>query len=338
MRNWVAIGAAESLAMLVPLRDEHRKCDDAELEEVAPEDFARYVQQLRGSDTTVVMVEPPHAPSMRDTFRSPIVRTSHATSVCVGWLRMTNEALRDYALRAVALHDRAGESARAIVLLAPREERYLQLLGELEGVARNASDVDVFRWTAERIRRTPMLRALRLGAGSMLFSGHGTPRGWLAYGGVSVSTLVGASEWDVDETCAAMFSLSCGTGAPVALPSHVDAQLHPAFADAVVARGVSGAAFAPLGDPLHANNRVLARALMRAMCAGHRNANLVLRDVLQRAESLHASLEGFAIVGDPEMPLRSAPGAVERGRAVFAPAVDAVLVPRGAALPNADQV
>jgi hypothetical protein len=64
---------------------------------------------------------------------------------------------------------------------------------------------------------------------------------------------------------------------------------------------------------------------MHAMCGN----GFCVREVLQ-ASMLRASLDGFAVVGDPELPMLSAPEAVERGQAVFAPAAGAVLVPRTA--------
>jgi len=62
---------------------------------------------------------------------------------------------------------------------------------------------------------------------------------------------------------------------------------------------------------------------MHAMCG----SSFCVREVLEQA-SMRASLDGFAVVGDPELPVHSAAGAVGRGRAVFAPAAGAVLVPR----------
>jgi hypothetical protein len=336
VRHWIAIGPAPSLSVLGPLRDEHLHAGSAELVEVAPKNFAQYVQNVRMPDTTVLMVEDPTVPSVRDLVRSPFVPTSHAQSVCVGWVRLGVSGLRAYALRAVALRARSREEARAIALLAPREDRYLQLLSELEVCASEAEHVSVFRWSAERIRREPLVRALRLGASAVVFSGHGTARGWFAYGGVSANTLGVGDAWESHQTCAVLFSLSCSTGAPVELPGVPGGVRELAFADGVVEKGIAGAVFAPLGNPLHAGSRVLARALVRAMLgatAGDRveadgGADDSLRAVLQRALLLGGSLEGCVVLGDPEMPLRATAGAVERGRAVFAPAADAVLVAR----------
>jgi len=323
MRKWVAIGPAPLLEMLAPLAAEHRRFGDAELVEVSSSNLARYVQSVCGPGTTVVIVESPFQPSMRERFKSPFVRLSNGSSVLVSWLRLDEERLRTYANRAATLLNRSMDQPRTVVLLASREQRYLQLLDELEGIAKDSTQLSLFRWSGERIRRTPLTSALKLGAAAILFNGHGAARGWFAYGGMSAEALAGKDAWSAEQASSVMFSLSCSTGSagPVAGPADGVPEL--GFADAVVARGAAGAVVAPVRDPLHANNRALARALMHAMCG----SSFCVREVLEQA-SMRASLDGFAVVGDPELPVHSAAGAVGRGRAVFAPAAGAVLVPR----------
>jgi len=324
MKKWVAIGPARLLEMLAPLADEHRRRGDAELVEVSSSQVSRYVHGVSGPGTSVVIVESPLHPSVRDQFRSPLVRSSNGSKVFVSWLRLDEERLGSYATRAVTLLNRPLDLPRAVVLLAAREQRYLQLLDELEGIAQRSAQLPLFRWSAERIRRTPLTGALKLGAAAILFSGHGTARGWHAYGGMSAKTLAGSDPWSAEQASSVLFSLSCSTGSagPVAGPP--DARPELGFADAVVATGAAGVVLAPVAEPLHASNRVLARALMRAICGD----GVCVREVLEQASMLNASLDGFAVIGDPELPMRSAAGAVERGRAVFAPAAGAVLVPR----------
>jgi hypothetical protein len=323
MRNWVAIGPAALLEMLAPLADEHRRFGNAELVEVSSSGLAQYVQSVSAPGTTVVIAESPLQPSVRELFKSPFVRSSNGSSVLVSWLRLDEGGLRTYAERAAALLNRSMDQPRTVVLLAAREQRYLQLLGELEGIAKHSTQLPLFRWSAERIRRTPLTSALKLGAAAILFSGHGTARGWFAYGGMSAKTLTGDDAWSAEQASSVIFSLSCSTGSAGPVAGLANGAPELGFADAVVAKGGAGAVVAPVGDPLHANNRVLARALMHAMCGN----SFWVREVLEQA-SMHASLDGFAVVGDPDLPMQSAPGAVRRGQAVLAPAAGAVLVPR----------
>ena len=325
MRKWVAIGPAPLLEMLAPLADEHRRFGNAELVEVSSGGLARYVQSVSAPGTTVVIAESPFQPSVRGRFTSPFVRSSNGSSVFVSWLRLDEERLGTYANRAATLLNRPMDQQRTVVLLASREQRYLQLLDDLEGIARHSTQLSLFRWSGERIRRTPLTSALKLGAAAILFSGHGTARGWFAYGGMSAETLTGNDAWSAEQASSVMFSLSCSTGSAGPVAGLADGAPELGFADAVLAKGAAGAVVAPVGDPLHANNRVLARALMHAMCGN----GFCVREVLQ-ASMLRASLDGFAVVGDPELPMLSAPEAVERGQAVFAPAAGAVLVPRTA--------
>ena len=330
MRKWVAIGPAPLLEMLAPLADEHRRFGDAELVAVSSRGLARYVQRVSEPGTTVVVVESPFEASVRGRFKSPFVRSSNGSGVFVSWLRLDEEQLGAYANRAATLLNRSTDQPRTVVLLAGREERYLQLLGELEGIANHSAQLPqfrrlpLFRWSGERIRRTPLTDALKLDAAAMLFCGHGSARGWFAYGGMGAKTLAGKDAWSADQASSVMFSLSCSTGSAELVAGPADGAPELGFADAVVAKGAAGAVVAPVGDPLHANNRVLARALMQAMCGG----SVCVREVLEQAFLLRAPLDGFAVIGDPELPVQSAAGAVERGQAVFAPAAGAVLAPR----------
>ncbi len=330
MRKWVAIGPAPLLGMLAPLADEHRRFGSAELVEVSSSGLARYVQRVSVAGTTVVIVENPFEASVRGRFKSPFVRSSNGSGVFVSWLRLDEEQLGAYANRAATLLNRSVDAPRTVVLLAGREQRYLQLLGELEGIANHSAQLPqfrplpLFRWSGERIRRTPLTDALKLGAAAILFSGHGTARGWFAYGGMSAKTLAGKDAWSADQASSVMFSLSCSTGSAEPVAGPADGAPGLGFADAVVAKGAAGAVVAPVGDPLHANNRALARALMQAMCGG----SVCVREVLEQAFLLRAPLDGFAVIGDPELPVHSAAGAAERGQAVYAPAAGAVLAPR----------
>src|SRR5690349_16930964 len=104
VRNWVAIGPASLLDMLVPLRDEHCRFGSAELVPVAPQDIKRFLNEFRAERTALLVVEDPTAPSVRDHFPSPMLHVDRApANVVVGWLRFDAQELADYARRAVAL-------------------------------------------------------------------------------------------------------------------------------------------------------------------------------------------------------------------------------------------
>jgi len=163
MRNWVAIGSAPLLEMLAPLADEHRRFGNAALVEVPSGGLVQYVQSVSTPDTTVVIAESPSQPSVRERFESPFVRTSNGSSVFVSWLRLDEERLRTYASRAATLLNRPRNQPRTVVLLAAREQRYLQLLDELAGIASHSTQLSLFRWSAERIRPTRLTSAKRGG-------------------------------------------------------------------------------------------------------------------------------------------------------------------------------
>jgi hypothetical protein len=118
-----------------------------------------------------------------------------------------------------------------------------------------------------------------------------------------------------------MFSLSCGAGQSRA-PDDKGHRL--GFAEGVIAYGAAGVVLAPLGDTLHENSRVLARALVQTLTDGRRS----LREILDAARSYGASLKGYTVIGDPALRAVSAPGAWRRGERVFAPAADTDLAPK----------
>lgn len=258
----------------------------------------------------VLVLEDPSQPSLRATAS----RRWHAPGPgpLTGWLRMDAAALAAYAARAVSVLHRADETPAALVLLGPREARYLTVLDELQACAAGASGLQALRWSAERIRKPPLLEALRLGAAAALYTGHGNRHGWLAYGGLACGDFVArAQPCSPDETTALFFALGCGGANP------------DGIADTLVAQGVAGAVLAPIGDPLHADNRLLAIALVKAMAQGHRALPRLLDAVSPTMVEMHGA--GYVVIGDPGLGAWGAPGSLARGLGVVAPAPDAVL-------------
>ena len=299
--------------MLVPLRDEHARFGPADLVPVESARIERFINEFHGEQTSLLVVEDADCPSLRERFPSPIT-----TERCIGWLHLNREELARYATRVARLLDRNAEEQAALVLLGPREQRYLELVGELENSA-VALELSTLRWTAERIRRAPLTQALRVGAAAVLYTGHGNAGGWLAYGGLTASMLAGDEHWASDETNAMMISLSCSTGRRRS--STRAGVSRRGFADEVVERGVAGAVLAPLTDPLHSHSRLVAQAVVRAIA----ESDGLVCDILEHVVRHGVSLDGYAVVGDPALPVRSSLGAAARAAAVFAPAADATL-------------
>ena len=318
-RSWVAVGPPSLLDMLVPLRDEHARRGPAELLSVESEHIESFLRTYRGERTTFLVVECTDQPTVRDRFQSPMLRTREATlDGVVGWLRLERQELAAYARRAATLLTRQRDDDTTFVLLAPRERRYLELLDELEPAARLLGLIPL-RWSAERIRAAPLIQALRLGAAAVLYTGHGNPRGWFAYGGVTAQMIADGDPWSSDQTNAVVFSLSCSTGKANTGARGRDARR--AFSDDIIAGGVAGAVLAPFKDPLHAHSRALARAIVEAIAVGTAS----LCDILQHLEQHGCSLDGYAVVGDPALPVRPSVGSADRGAGVYAPPADAVL-------------
>jgi hypothetical protein len=84
---------------------------------------------------------------------------------------------------------------------------------------------------------------------------------------------------------------------------------------------VASAVLAPIGDPLHEDNRALSVALIRALASGARSC----ADIVHTVRASGAPLDGYVIIGDPAVPVAATPDAMERCGRIFAPAPDALL-------------
>jgi len=322
--RWSVAGPAGLVDALAPLGDEwrrrgaivqvHRLASGEDLRDLLDRLLGEHAEASdAGSECPLLMVlEEPTLPSLRARVAS--TPRGSASTALPGWLRMNATALAAYAARAVAILQRGCEGPAPLVLLGPREARYQAALDEVEAcAAKAAGNLKLLRWSAERIRKPPLLNALRLGAAAALYMGHGNRHGWLAYGGLSSDDfLVQTEPWTPDETTSLFFALSCGGAGPEGI------------ADALVAGGVAGAVLAPIGDPPHADNKRLAQALVEALAHGHRTLPSLL-EVVRAPMAIDGA--GYIVIGDPGLGALAAPGALARGLGVFAPAPDAVLVP-----------
>jgi hypothetical protein len=148
------------------------------------------------------------------------------------------------------------------------------------------------------------VEALRHGLAVALFSGHGTPQGWLAYGGVDHRILLDGMPWSVSETIGLLFSLSCKTAAR-------------SFAHALVTDGIAGAVFAPTSDILHVHNQQIAQAIIESLDRGA----VTLSEIVLAART-KVSLRGYTICGDPALRAVATQQALQKAKDVFAPAPD----------------
>lgn len=311
---WAVLGPPSLLEVLVPLRDEHARCRETRLVPGGPSDIESVVRSLAGRRASLLVMEDAGAASGRSGHTSPFLGGAGDDNVLLGWLRLDRPELAAYVDRAVAISRRRRDEPNAVVLLAPRERRYLALLDQAERSARCSPALKLLRWSAERIRRAPLVDALRLGAGAVLYSGHGNASGWFAYGGINIDHLCSGEPWLPDHMSALVFSLSCHTGLVTGRAGETETRR--GLADQMIARGVAGAVLAPSGDTMHENSRLLATGLTGALGRGC----VWFRDILAHARSGGASLEGYAVVGDPGLQAVSATGAALRGARVFAPA------------------
>ena len=311
---WIAIGAKHLLRALAPLRDAHARRASALLMSVKDEHIVETLTQLaeRFSDhrVTVLVVEDPASTSLRPQFITPLL--GHRSHCAVGWLRLNEGELRSYAVRAASILRRTRDGALPVALLGARENRYRELISELETIF-DASRTRVFNWSAERIRPEPMIRGLRSGMGAVLHMSHGASTGWFAYDGITAKRLCGETTWIPEQSCSWLFSLACRTGSPQSAVRTSRADIRRGFADEIVAAGIAGTVLAPIGDPLHLDNRWLAHALSAALASGHRE----MIDVLGFARARGASLEGYCLIGDPRLPAACSADALARAEAVI---------------------
>jgi len=310
---WAALGPPALLEMLVPLRDEHARWGETRLVPGGQSDIRNVVRSFADRRVNLLVIEAPGEGSGRSGYASPFLEGASYDSVLLGWLQLGPPELAAYVDRAVAISRRRHDEPTTVVLLAPREQRYLALLDQVERFA-SSPTMKLLRWSAERIRRAPLIDALRLGAGAVLYCGHGNASGWFAYGGINIDHLCSGEPWLHDQTGALMFSLSCSTG--LGAGRAAGAEIRRGLADQMIARGIAGAVLAPSGDTAHENSRLLAKGLAHALGLGC----VRLSDILAKATFEGGSLEGYAVIGDPGLCAASANGAALRGASVFAPA------------------
>ena len=303
---WVGLGPDQALRMLLPLWEEHKRHGEAVLVSESAYDFTRLKKWIGNRDTNIFILRERNIAS--SSAPPCLFRADDACHV-IGHLNTDLPGIAIYANRAAKLLQRGTAEQSPVALLCGIETRYLALLDSLVDLRgdcpHDTARISTFNWSAERIRRPPLMHALRGGLAAALFTGHGTPQGWLAYGGINIPTLLQGTPWSTDETMGLLFSLSCKTG-------------QDGFALELVTNGVAGAVLAPTSDVLHESSRYLAHTIVRSLAAG----NKALADVLRIASQTGSDLGGYSIFGDPALPAAASADAWARGQNIFAPAPD----------------
>jgi hypothetical protein len=302
---WVGLGPDQALQMLLPLWEEHQRHGEAVLLSRSTYDLADLQEWLGNRDANIFIVSEKNSALQNET--PCVVDVGDACGV-IGRLNADLSDIASYANRAAKLLQRRTAHPQPVALLGGIETRYLTLLDSLVDSLgdseHNTFDISTVNWSAARIRKPPLMRALRAGLAATLFTGHGTPQGWLAYGGISCPALLNGTPWTADETIGLLFSLSCKTG-------------QDSFARELVTNSIAGAVLAPTSDVLHDSSRHLAHAIVKALAAGAGT----LADVL-RVASQTSNLQGYAVFGDPALPPAASADAWTKSQKVFAPAPD----------------
>jgi hypothetical protein len=268
----------------------------------------RLVAEAEGpalNDAAAVLVVGGAATSPGGALPGVFVRAPDGACVAAGWLPDAGKQLADYALRAAAAVERNGSGPAAV--LGELDPRALALADRVQAMLGDA--MPVFNWTAQRVAREELLRALGCGPGVALYVGHALAGGWLGYGGFGRADLANVPK---GRPIGALLSISCSVASR---PRH-----GPSFCEEAVLGGVCIAALGARGKTLHKDNVELALALAQTLAS---NGVTTLADLLRAAPV--RLLRRYRIIGDPLVPLSGAAGSEDDARQIFAPAPDDLL-------------
>ena len=292
-RTWVAVAPPDALVALEPLAAAHARRGPARL--VPLENPEGWRAAVAGARAVLVVGSADESPA--SALAGPLVR-DEGRPVPVGWLPA--DARLSDAVRAMAEVATRDPSRGPVVLLAGHEERHRRLLDGIESALGGGSTA--YRWDAERASRHTMLRGLRLGPALALYAGHGTPRGWASYGGVSGRDFAGPGE--------PLGGLVCLTCRAAARPRG-----GPSFAEEVVLAGGAGAVLATAENVPHEEHVAMAGAIVAALNSGAST----LGDSVCHPALPAPTLGLYRIVGDPGAPLAAAVGAADACAQISAP-------------------
>jgi len=298
--SWVLVGTAETATRLRPLIEAHRA--------------RRPVRVLRAlDDVPAVLDEAVAVVITGDAWKAPRVavpgiflRAPNGRLVPCGWLPEAGERLARYALGAAAVVRRQSPGAghEPLVLLGEFDQRALDTVSRIE--AELPANLEVFRWTAERITNHDLMDALRSGPAMAMYFGHGSPFGWLGYGGFAPADATNFR----GNPLGVVLSLTCATASRP--PEGVS------FCEELVLSGVCAAALGAVGRVSHLRNVWLGVEFARAL----RGTVSTLASLLSAPNLPPAVLRHYRIVGDPLAQFIGAVDSTEKCRRVFAPGAD----------------
>jgi hypothetical protein len=291
---WTIVGSTGATACLAELIEERKRLGPVALAESMDEvpTGTGYILQVGGSAPDDVFIR-------LATLVSPYQRR-----VPIGWLPDDGkDGLLTYAAAAAQVIRRQARGLKSgpVVLLGQWQERTLKLVDTVEELI----TLSRFRWTAERLVRRDLLRALRCGPGVAIYFGHAVSRGWIGYGGISAETLIATRQ----EPLGAVLSIACETAHRT--------QGCWSFCEELVLGGFCAAALGASSRSLHEHNCILARGLCSALGRAQN-----LGDALAISEVSQEFLSNYRIIGDPAAPLLGATHAESAAKQVYAPAPD----------------
>lgn len=293
IRPWVVTGRAAALQVLDALIAAHGGARSVRV--VPLDDASSWRQALPGAETLLVIGNPNDSPR---SAVSGAVADDNGRAVPVGWMP-EDDRLAAAAVAIARVAKRSGPVG-PVLLLASQEQRSVAVLDQVSARLRT---MHVHRWEAARVVRPTLLPALRSGAGVALYAGHGTPLGWVAYGGVTAADFAGLAE-----PLGAVLSLTCRTAS-----RH---RVGRSFAEEVVGLGGAAAVLAAAGDVPHRDNAALATWFADGLAAGA----MTIADLLSRTSVQPMQLRHYRLIGDPAASLAGAFGAATACAAVPAPA------------------
>ena len=309
-------GRPDALRRLEPLRAAHASLRPVRVFESAVVDarLGPWNEALESAAGLLLVGDRRRSP--RHALPGIFARAPSGRRVPIGWLPEVPERLGAYAEAAASVVRRraAGRVGGPLALLGQWDERVLRLISDLEQRLGTQGGVwELFRWSAERITRMEMLKALGTGPAAALYFGHGRPVGWAGYHGVRAEHL----DANGGVPLGAVLSITCHTANRL--------RVSLSFAEELVLRGVAAAAVGATSRTVHLENGLLMVKLTGAL----RESNPgTLADLLLAADLTEAeATQTYRIIGDPLAPLVADALASERARAVFAPAPNDPLPP-----------
>jgi hypothetical protein len=239
----------------------------------------------------------------RSAVPGPFIVTSDGRRVPVGWLPIGGRGLGldRFFTAAARVTSRPANAAPTLALLAQWVPRYLRLAERMDhhlpaGTGR-------VMWSADRITRDDLARALKLGLGSAVYFGHGRPSGWAGYHGMRAHHLLDA---EGSEPLGAVISMTCYTASRWRVAA--------SFAERVVLGGAAASAVGAVQPVEHLDNARWMLGLAAALAAGETAVGPAL------CAALTSGPTRYRIIGDPLASLCGTPEGWSAALQVEAPA------------------